>query len=194
MDITPEEKEWADSIVFSKSATALKESIEDYAQYVPPLEKKLSEKVAAINYLKLQDRSNLKILDIGTGCGHFPQLCNSLGHSATGTEIPESILTLNSLHQIYNLEVFELTIERQKYFKLPQKYNLITLFRTVFDHNWDFEDWKFLKENLSDFLEPGGEIFLKTNIKAIPNIETCIEPTFGTRLPGWNSLTFHYKL
>ncbi len=193
MNISFQEKEWGYSIVFSDNILCSKEVSGSYSQYFPPFEKKLSEKIAAINFLKLKEKQGLNILDIGTGCGHFPTICNRLGHKATGTEIKESLNELTDLYRLYNLTVTELFIEKQKYIKFDQKYNLITMLRTVFDTSWGRDDWIFLKNNLFDYLEPGGEIFIKTNIKSLPFIKFPIEEAFGNRLPGWNSLTFHIK-
>lgn len=200
MQITEEDKKWGHSVVFNDSAMSFKNSLlsdpNNYKQYFPPEEKKLNEKIAVINFLNLKEQSKkLTVLDIGTGCGHFITLLNSLGHDCYGTETKDSIKILESLHSHYNLNVFELEIKKQTEFSLPTKYNLITSLRTVFDYDgpWSCSDWKFFKENLFEYLEPAGEIFIKTNIKSIPSQVHQLDSVFGKSLNGWNSLTFHIK-
>jgi hypothetical protein len=117
-------------------------------------------------------------------------LAKALEHNCQGTEIPESIKTLTPLYEHYNLNVFPLYIEKQKEIKFPKRYDLIKSSRTVFDSDWESKDWIFLKENLMDFLIPGGKIFIKTNIKFIPNNLKDSSRALGNPIVGWNSLTY----
>ena len=40
--------------------------------------------------LNLHNKTGLKILDISTGFGYFPYICNHFGHSAEGTDLKYS--------------------------------------------------------------------------------------------------------
>lgn len=191
MMVSTEDRQWANDLVFAGNSLEFKSTLDvHYLQYFPPQEKKLNEKIAIINFLDLKKQKNLEILDISTGCGHFLVLAQALGHSCQGTEIPESINLLRPLYEHYNLDVFSLHIEKQKEIKLSKKYDLIKSGRTVFDSGWESSDWIFLKENLMDFLLPGGRIFIKTNIKFIPNNFKDASRVLGDPIIGWNSLTY----
>jgi SAM-dependent methyltransferase len=169
------------------------------AGYFPPNAKKTTEKISGIKYLNLDNTSNLKILDIGTGTGQFIKLCNHFGHNATGTEISEQLNSpLSELYNHYRVDVFNLKIETE-YVILPEKYNVITLFRTVFNEysNYNKTNWLNLKNNLLDYLEPGGIVFLKTNLKFLKSgIDTAsieLLKAFGDPVVGWNSFTYCIK-
>jgi hypothetical protein len=191
MIVSTEDQQWANGLVFGADSLEFKNTLDaHYLQYFPPHEKKLNEKIASINFLDLKKQKNLEILDISTGCGHFLVLAQALGHSCQGTEISESINLLTPLYEHYNLDVFPLYIEKQKEIKLSKKYDLIKSGRTVFDSGWKSRDWTFLKENLMDFLLPGGRIFIKTNIKFIPNNVRDASRALGDPIIGWNSLTY----
>ena len=194
MTLSKEDALWGYKIVFSSESLQYKETLDvHYSQYFPPLEKKLFEKIAVINFLNLKSKKNLEILDISTGCGHFITLANSLGHNCKGTEIPESIKILQSLYNHYSIDVMPLVIKKQTPILFQNKFNLITSLRTVFDEGWEKQDWIFFKENLLDFLLPNGEVFLKTNIKAIPTNYANSSQILGTPISGWNTLTYLIK-
>ncbi len=194
MQISLEDQNWANSLVFDTGAMSLKSKLnEHYLQYFPPVEKKLNEKVASLNFLNLRDRKNLDILDLSTGCGHFLVLLKSLGHQGQGTEIPNSITVLQPLYDYYGLNVFPLTVEKQKEIKLPKKYQVIKSARTVFNENWTTKDWEYFKENIFEYLVDDGELFLRTNIKAIPSNLNDPSTILGNPIKGWNTLTYLLK-
>jgi len=199
MNISKEEKEWANNLVFDSFTEewVKNNSTNYYTSYYPPGEKKLGEKVAFINFLKLRNAEPKEILDIGTGAGHFIVLTNSLGHKSEGTDLENSVKDCTDLHQHYGVNVFPLYVEKQTKIKLPKKYDIITSLRINFDYNlspdryWTKDDWLFFKDNMFEYLNPNGCLFLKSNIKCIPGrAQREIEAAYGDTLPGWNSLTF----
>lgn len=194
MEISEEDKTWGYQTVFSNESLKFKDQLDaHYLQYFPPQEKKLTEKIAAINFLDLKRQENQNILDISTGCGHFIALCQKLGHTCQGTEIPESLVLLDPLYKHYKLDVAPLIISKQIEISLSKQYNLITMLRTVFDEGWSREDWIFFKDNLFDYLLPTGKVFIKTNIKAIPSMYNDASTILGEPIKGWNSLTYLLK-
>lgn len=115
MEISIEDQMWAYETVFSQEALELKCHLyQHYLQYFPPIEKKLFEKVAVLNYLNLRNKTDLNILDISTGCGHLITLLNSIGHKCQGTEISESIKILQPLYNFYKIDVSELQKKSSK--------------------------------------------------------------------------------
>lgn len=194
MEISVADQTWAYNTVFSQQAMELKHHLDQhYLQYFPPVEKKLFEKVAVLNYLNLRNISNLDILDISTGCGHLITLLNSIGHNCQGTEILESIKILQPLYDFYNISVTELYVNKFTQINFSKKFDMIITIRTVFDDNWNNEEWSFFRNNMMDLLKNDGELFIKTNIKAIPQNWNKHIDSLGTPIKGWNSLTYHLK-
>lgn len=194
MEISTEDKMWAYKTVFSQEALELKCHLDQhYLQYFPPIEKKLFEKVAVLNYLNLRNRTALNILDISTGCGHLITLLNSIGHKCQGTEILESIKILQPLYNFYKIDVSELHIKKFKEIDFPKKFDMIITIRTVFDDTWGNQEWSFFKKNMLNQLSDNGELFIKTNIKSIPQNWNKHLDSLGTSITGWNSLTYHFK-
>ncbi len=199
-----EDLEWAKSILYNNFTEQWCNNNQDnyYATggYFPPDFKKLGDKLNAISFLNLK-QGKLKILDIGCGCGHFVKLCNSLGHTASGTEIKSVLDTkISEVHNHYNLNVLDLEIKKQTEFTLLEKYDLISSLRTTFnsgDENtfyFSTQDWLFLKENLFNFLKPNGRVFLKTNLKFLKNSITVPQKemlaAFGDPIVGFNTFTY----
>jgi cyclopropane fatty-acyl-phospholipid synthase-like methyltransferase len=169
--------------------------------YFPPTDRKTAEKIAFIKYLNLKARDKCKILDIGTGAGQFMKLCMSLGHDVSGTEVQKRLDDpVYKIHQHYNLNLFELKLMPSKYEFLPESYDLITLLRTQFNdirtREFKEEDWYNWKDNMFDHLKPGGQLFLKTNLKfqkkVIGGMQTEIMKAFGKPIKGFNSFTYHF--
>lgn len=193
--ITADQELWAKEILLTPTVNEWAQNTNSgYSHYLLDSQKKLGDKLATINLLKLDSPEKIKILDIGAGCGHFVKLTNMLGHNAVGTEIKSSIVELEPIHTYYNTKIFELEVKKQQEFKLPEKYDLITSLRIVFANQWSSADWIFFKENCFEYLTDNGSLFLKSNIKHKESFEQAqVEAAFGPSLLGWNNLTFHLK-
>lgn len=202
LTVLESELDWADSILYDsfteKWCTCNSTNYYATEGYFPPDRRKTVEKVAIINFLKLKNSPPLQILDIGAGTGQFLKLCSAYGHSVQGTEIPEVINSpTNELYKHYNINIFELTIKKTEKIVLPNQYDIITTARTVFDrvdNYYTSKDWIYWKENMFEYLNPNGRLFLKTNLKYYKsgvNIENQeIFNAFGLPLLGWKSCTY----
>ena len=198
--------EWARSILFddyTKFWTGFhSETVYAKEGYFPPNDRKTAEKVAFINFLNLNKRDKCKILDIGTGAGQFLKLCNSLGHDATGTEVQKRLDDpVYKIHNHYDLKLFELKLMPNEHVQLPDTYDVITLLRTQFNdirtREFKEKDWYFWKDNMFEYLNPGGQLFLKTNLKfnkppRIGRLQNEIMKAFGPPITGFNSYTYHF--
>jgi 2-polyprenyl-3-methyl-5-hydroxy-6-metoxy-1,4-benzoquinol methylase len=205
MNITAEDALWASNILnddFIKNW--IERNPENYfarEKYYPPFEKKTNEKVAVINFLKLKNSSPKTVLDISTGAGQFIKLCKELGHDVEGTETQQKLdTTATEIHTHYGVNVFELTIQHGKEIKFEKSYDYITSLRTQFNDLgvlWTSNDWKNFKENMFDYLNPNGTLFLKTNLKIqkhdVGRKQQEMINAFGPPLLGWNSFTYCLK-
>lgn len=199
---TSDQLDWADKLLNSEFVKKWKSEKTEtctipYDKYLNETDTFLSEKLAILNFLKLTDSPPKSIFDIGTGVGHFLTLAKALGHTAEGSDIPESVNYLKDIHLHYNINVVELSIYKQTEFKLPTTYDIITTARVVFDYenghpNWSANDWNFFKENVFEYLNTNGKFFIKTNIKHVYdlNVVNNIVEAYGDRLEGWNSITY----
>ena len=96
----------------------------------------------------------LRILDIGTGFGYFPFLCQSFGHVAVGLDL--------DMRDMYNDAIRILGVDRrtwrvEAYQPLPdlgEKFDVVTAFMICFDNHgdksepWGIEEWNFLLNDL----------------------------------------------
>ena len=97
--------------------------------------------------------------------------------------------------------MFELKVLKSKHIQLPKTYDVITAFRTQFNDIRGIEfyekDWLYWRDNMFEFLNPGGQILLKTNLKfnkppRIGKLQQEIMNAFGKPILGWNSYTYHF--
>ncbi len=117
----------------------------------------------------------IKILDIGTGAGYFPFICNFYGYEAEALDVPDN--------EMYNEIIKELEIKRYVQYidsfekiDVHRKYDLISAFMICFNRHgqqdvWHIREWEYFLNSLHDNnLNPGGEMFLSFNA------ETAEEP------------------
>jgi len=128
---------------------------------------KLSHYVAA--GLNTPEFANSKILDIGTGAGFFPFICNAHGHSAEGLDIDwapvfnETVKVLNVKRHLFRIEKFK------PFINTGTKYDLITAHRTVFNCHktpdlWGADEWVYFMEDLfNNTLTEDGRVYIAFN-------------------------------
>lgn len=197
--------EWANSVLFDNFTAdwCNRHSTHYYANngYYPPENKKTNEKISVLKYLNLDTLKNLDILDISTGAGQFVKLCKEKGHNAQGTEIPrETSGPITEIYNHYGVEVSDLSVYADTKIKLPKSYDLITSLRTQFNDlgtPWTAENWIEFKENMFEYLNPKGTLFIKTNLKfqkrEVGSKQEEIIKAFGDPILGWNSFTYCIK-
>lgn len=119
-----------------------------------------------------------RILDLGTGSGHFSYVCRCLGHEVVGLERPGA--GLEPFHEWLGLNVVYHAIEARK--SLPRfeaRFDTVTSWRVPFNKKrqtgdqgvyelFGLGEWAFLFDDIRDnVLRPGGRLALKMN--ALPN-------------------------
>jgi SAM-dependent methyltransferase len=110
-----------------------------------------------------------RILDIGSGAGYFPFVCNCLGHTAEALDVAENEF-YREMISLLGVRRTEHRIEALQ--PLPAslgQFDLITAFAVCFNGHatpqlWGPEPWSFLIDNLArDHARPGAQLFLKLN-------------------------------
>lgn len=112
----------------------------------------------------------LRILDIGTGPGYFPAICEHFGHSCMGLDRP-GVTFYAALRASLGVEVVEHKILPMT--PLPgfrHRFDMVTAFRTPFDivraedRLFSAREWAFFLNDLRDnVLAPGGRLFMRMN-------------------------------
>lgn len=119
--------------------------------------------------LGLDQGHNKRILDLGTGFGYFPYVCEFLLHQASALDIPG--------HRLYDRVIDTLKIDRQhhtieSFQPLPppdKPFDHITAYQLAFnrpdgDAVWGSAEWAFFIEDvLHNQLAPGGQLHLELN-------------------------------
>ena len=166
-------------------------------KYIRKFDVYAEEKLRLFRSMDLEQAGTKKILDIGSGLGVFPWLCRLHNHHCMFTDVsPHQIWrTAHRLLQI-NRNYMDLEIVYQQDILLPQRFDIITAHRTVFDehdYRWHVEEWIWFLKQLSPFLTDTGSIFIKTNLTEFipqrphPKIRQLFAPYL---LEGYTALTF----
>lgn len=139
-----------------------------YTKYLN-LQKWIPETLERFYLLRLDQSPPLRILDIGTGTGYFPLVCEQHGHSAQGLDI--------DIHPVLN-EVAEILGIRRKVWtinafeplpNLDTRFDLVTAFMVCFNqHNqpglWQAAEWEFFLTDLAtNHLSDHGRVVLWLN-------------------------------
>ena len=113
-----------------------------------------------------------RVLDIGTGGGHFPWVCRFYGHQSVAIDVKNTFY--DSLAACFDVQRIVVPVEAQT--PLPDlggRFDLITACGIVFNEKsrsegrrvyWSIEEWRFfLNDLVAHQLGPSGTIFLKLN-------------------------------
>jgi SAM-dependent methyltransferase len=139
-----------------------------YQKYLD-IDRWLYESMRRFYFLGLKKSKEKKaILDLGTGAGYFPFICNYYGHKAEAIDVPDN--------PMYNEIIRELGITRYtqyirafKDLEINKQYDLITAAMICFNNHktsnvWHIKEWDyFLKSVSRRNLKPDGQFFLSFN-------------------------------
>jgi SAM-dependent methyltransferase len=124
-----------------------------------------------VHRLGLQHASPpLDVLDIGTGFGYFPFLCQHFGHRALGLDTGERVL-YDEVIRLLGVSRRSWRVEaHQRLPNLGKTFDVVTALMVVFDRYgddrkpWGTEEWQFFLADLKhNHLVDGGRIFLQLN-------------------------------
>jgi SAM-dependent methyltransferase len=127
----------------------------------------LDEKLQIFRILKLDEKQNQRVLDVGAGLGHFGSLCKHYNHEYVGTYFGRQSADLKALHINANLNTVECGIFPRHGKEIPTgQWDCIVMLRTTFELNaeWCVDDWHELVETCMLQLKSGGQLLIKSNL------------------------------
>ena len=149
----------------------IKDSPDVFSKYMN-LSKFIYRALFRAHQLGLHKEDGLDILDIGTGAGYFPYVCEYLNHRCRSIDIDETDL----YNQITALLNIDRTVYRVEPYKLlpsfPTRFDLITAYATNFNkynkhscsNSWGIPEWEFFLEDLrKNQLKIPGKLHLAIN-------------------------------
>jgi hypothetical protein len=145
----------------------------DTVKYLDPLVW-FESKIGFALRLGLDVTAPRRILDIGTGPGHFPVVARFFGHAAVGTEVARRAQGVQGSGHLYDALCDVFKVERIAHSVrpfgdlrgIPGRYDMLTSFLAGFNVDerkrpWDITHWNhFLACARRDVLTPGGIVFL----------------------------------
>lgn len=111
-----------------------------------------------------------RILDIGTGAGHFPFICRALGHDVVALDRGESAFFKAATRWMGVEPVDHVVRPFRKMPSFGKRFDLVTAFRIGFNvkpdrTTYDLPEWQFFLDHIADdLLRPGGRLCLKFNL------------------------------
>jgi SAM-dependent methyltransferase len=151
----------------------------------------IKDKIERAKRLNLFDRAPLRILDLGTGAGHFPAVCAALGHEVIGLDVEVPLYTDLAALMGVDRRIFRLS-PRQP---LPDlgRFDVVTGVAVSFDslgrdarsvrRYWSLDDWAYLIGRLSqEHSRYPGRLYFELNFQILadntlrynqPLLEAC---------------------
>jgi len=143
----------------------------DHLKYIDPVHW-FRGKMSASLRIDLDKQEPMDILDIGTGCGHFPTIARYFGHTVLGVDMPlhtsvsgQDTHFYNRICDVYGVDKRDLKIEPFTDFEFEKKFDMVTAFMAAFNVMEDrtpytIEAWKYFFKNLNEkVLNPGGQVY-----------------------------------
>ena len=127
------------------------------------------DNVWRVYILGLNKSSPKNILDIGTGNGYFPFLCEKYGHKTRAIDIDSNPI-FNSLIKMQKIQRVSYAVKANE--KIPEfdvKFDLVTGFHTYFNGHrtskvWTSKEWDFfLKDLKKNLCKPNAEAYFIIN-------------------------------
>lgn len=145
----------------------------DIVKYLDPV-MWFESKLRLAQSLGLDKKPPMRILDLGTGPGHFPFVARFYGHDVTGTDLPARTRGVEQSGHIYDALCAMYRVKRigneikpnAKLEGLGGRYDMVTAFLAAFNVDeerkpWSVDHWRFFLKSLrADVLNDGGVLFM----------------------------------
>jgi len=132
-------------------------------------------KLSIARWLKLDRQPPLRILDLGTGPGHFPVVARFYGHRVVGTDLPSRSSGVDKTGHLYDTLCELYRVKRISHVIRPfaplgdvgGRYDMVTAFLAAFNVDedkrpWSEEHWRFFLTDLAaNVLTPRGVVFMR---------------------------------
>jgi SAM-dependent methyltransferase len=128
------------------------------------------ENLVRVYDLNIDKNKNLKILDIGTGFGYFPFICNYFGNHAEAIDLDNNEM-YNYIIKLLDINRHSYQIESYKPLPIETKFDIITGFMICFNNHktenlWGFNEWQFFLDSLeNNNLNKNGILFFSFNLE-----------------------------
>jgi SAM-dependent methyltransferase len=124
--------------------------------------------------LGLDRATGLNVLDLGSGTGLFLFVCEALGHTATGVDLPEESLDspereiYGAMPAAFGVQVIPRYVHAFEHLDVTGKFDLITSFMVCFNNHkqpdeWNRPEWEYFVADVTTLLKPGGRLALRLN-------------------------------
>ncbi|MEO8926241.1 MAG: hypothetical protein ABI306_03675 [Caulobacteraceae bacterium] len=136
----------------------------------------IKDKIQRAKRLDLFDRPALRILDLGTGAGHFPAVCAALGHEVVGLDVEVALYADLARLMKVDRRIFALAPRRP----LPDlgRFDVVTGVAVSFDslgrdgaqarRYWTLDDWAWLIRHLSEErMRYPGRLYFELNYQVL---------------------------
>ncbi|MEQ8601979.1 MAG: hypothetical protein RIB45_01575 [Marivibrio sp.] len=118
-----------------------------------------------VRLLNLHKSEGLRILDLGSGGGHFSLLCEVLGHDVLGVDLRNE--TFDTICEALGVRRRIATVTPTYFDEKPERYDLILGLRVNFnivgESVWEEEAWTHFVETAVRRLTPAGRLALLLN-------------------------------
>lgn len=142
-----------------------------------------ADKLATSLQLGLDERAPLRILDIGTGPGHWQLAARHFGHSVTATELPDLIdgdshrgRFYRAMCKLHGVEPLPLKVQpKTRISGVGNGYDLVTVFMAIFNgddegNGWDEATWRFFLSDLAEnIVAPAGGLHMRLSRQLTPD-------------------------
>ena len=115
------------------------------------------------------NNADKSVLDIGTGFGYFPYICEFFGNTATAIDVPDHAL-FNEVTKFLGVnKIFHRIEPFEALPKFDRRFDLVTAFQVAFNRYdrarpWEEKEWSFFLEDLfKNVLNRGGQVALEMN-------------------------------
>jgi len=121
--------------------------------------------------LDIDSRRQRRILDIGTGCGYFPFICQYFGHEVMTLDTGD-VAMYDDIIELLDIKRRDSRIEASK--EIPSfgvKFDYVTAFMVCFNNHklpnlWGAREWEFFLNDLAQsHTTEDGSVYLQLNME-----------------------------